>query len=330
MWQDLSNLLKTYKLDHLSPSGRDVNSEVAKLLPVNIEVQTLVVFQSYPPIKKRKKDNEKYFKFIPEKYVSILEEKVRGKLMDDNNSLCREWEEKLAAQGIKSGHKQYGKKLDEEVAKTTKLFRKELYEDVLREEAFFRCLDIDPNLESKESEELDLIVDEYLAQDKHEKSIHRHINRGRTGYKRERIYNHQVPSEFIPLIDLRGEVYNWAQVYIVINHDEKTISYVMGRSRGSYGRDVHAHFAQVFGELKNQGKSFWSHILLFNHQGSFFHFSEPNLIIIDRDLRSSYAHSMKEDESDKYLKTTRLVQSAKDLSFDFFTAIGLVLPWEEK
>lgn len=327
MWQNLSKLLKTYKLDHLAPYGRNIKETAAQLMAEHLEVQTILVFQTYPPIKRRKKDNEKYFKFIPEKYVSILEEKVRGRLMDQNNALCREWEEKLAEQGIKSGHKNYGKKLDEEVLKTTKLLRKELYPEVLREQAFFRLLDIDANLESQDDEVIESTIDKYLQDPKNQKSIHRHITRGRVGYKRERIYDHQVPAEFIPLIDFRGEVYNWAQVYLVINHQEKSISHVMGRSRGSYGRDMHSHFAQVFGELKNQGKSCASHIMFFNHEGSFFHFSEPNLILIDRDLRTAFT---KDEEFNEYLKTTRLVSSAKDLSFDFFTATGLVLPWEER
>jgi hypothetical protein len=327
MWQNLSKLLKTYKLDHLSLNSRQIKEEASRWLSADIEVQTLVVFQSYPPLKRRQKDNAKYFKFIPEKYVSILEEKVRGKLMDQNNALCREWEAKLAQQGIKSGHKNYGPKLDAEVAKTTKLFRQELYEEVLREQAFYRCLDLDPQLEAKSEAFIRKVVNKYLADPKKKQAVHRHITRGRTGYKRERIYDHQVAAEFIPLIDFRGEVYNWAQVYLVINHTEQTIYYVMGRSRGSYGRDMHSHFAQVFGELKNQGKTCPSHVLFFNHLGEFFHFSEPSLIIIDRDLRTAFT---KDEEVNEYLKTTRLVHSAKDLSFDFFAATGLVLPWEER
>lgn len=327
MWQELSKILKTYQLDHLSLAGRDIKNTATQLMSEYIEVQTLVIFQSYPPIKKRKKDNEKYFKFIPEKYVSILEEKVRGKLMDNNNALCREWDQKLEAQGITSGRKNYGKKLDEEVAKTTKKYRKELYDEVVREQAFFRCLEIDANLESKESEEIESVITKYLADGSNQKSIHRHITRGRVGYKRERIYENQIPAEFIPLVDLNGDMYSWAQVYLVINHQEQKVSYVMGRSRGSYGRDVHSHFAQVFGELKNLGKKCHSHVLLFNHLGTFTQFSEPSLIIIDRELRS---YSTKEDEFNSYLKTARLVQSAKDLAFDFFTATGQVLQWEDR
>jgi hypothetical protein len=326
MWSRLSDLLKTYQLEPLSLM-RDIKLEVKNYLPKEIELQTLLVFQSYPPISKRKRENEKYFKFIPEKYVSILEEKVRGKLMDQNNALCKQWDAALKAQGIQPGDKKYGPKLDEEVARTTKKFRQELYESVLREEAYFRCLELDPHLESKAEEEIDEVVEKYVSDHKNRKAIHRYITRGRIGYKRERIYHNQVPPEFIPLIDLNGEVYNWVQVYLVINHLDKTIKYTVGRSRGSYGRDVHSYYAQIFGALKNQGKEFCSHVLLFNHQGNFSHFCEPNLIIIDRDLRNAFT---KGDEFNEHLKTARLVQSAKDLAFDFFTATGQVLLWEEK
>lgn len=327
MKEALLKLLKNYKLNHISSSWQKSHEEeLVNLKQQKVELQTILIFQEHPPVKKSFKERSKFYKITPQVYVSKLDEEVNRKLMNENNSLCRQWDEKLKKQKIDSSHKSYGKKLDEEVAKTRKQFKKELYTQVLNEHAFFRLLDKDPTLESQEDDVIEEKISEFLKDKINLRKVHREITSSRKGYEYERIFDHQVEPELLPFLQNGFNI--WTQVYLMINHDSKTINYSIGKSRGSSCRQDHGYYAHTFAQMKEDGFKIVSHVLFFNYEGKKYEYSEPNLLVVNKDLSGNYAIS--HEESDKILKHTRLINKAEDLAFDLFLATGENLKWEKK
>lgn len=324
MFGKLSKLLKEYHLAYWSiPWDAEHNDFVDQYLSNRYEFQTLIVFQNPIERKRKLKDNLKYYDITTEKYVSILDEKVNKELMENNNRLCKVWEDKIVAQGINPNSKQYGKQLDIEVELTRKEYKKELYQPTMDEEAFFRLLDVKPSLEQEDEEKIEQEIKDFLEIEKNKKAIHRHITKTREGKKFKRIFKHQIPELESSLIE---EGYNaWLQVFIVIDHESKIIQFLTGKGTGSGGRQMHGFACHLFAELKNKGKHISSHGLFFNHLGEVFNYTEDNLILINPRLGSNYGYD--ESKSGAIFKQNRIINHAEDLAFDLFISTGKTLNW---
>lgn len=324
MNSDLEKLLKKYQLEPLSIQlSSSHEGEVNQYRNPNWELQSLIVFQEIPEVKRSVKHN--FFHFTTEKYCSILNEKVNRELMERNNALCQQWDSQLAQRGITSDQKKYGRALDRLVAQTRREIKQKLLPEVMQEQVYDYLLSQDPNLENKADEIIEKKINLFLKNTNNYNKFYRKINRPRQQTKPERIFDHQVSPEFLPLINHGFN--SWLQVYLLIDHQAEVVYYALGRSRGSYGRQVHGFFGHLFAELKPD-KSISTLIWLFNHRGIFTSLKLDHLVLVDRDLTGNYAYE--QADSQKLLASVHLVKNVMDLDFDMYINTGTKIDWREK